>query len=92
VRAAFKDSLPEVSNTRLDQTLYAEHPDLKAWVEYLCGEKTLHAQEDNSRRYGKSRLRKRAGEQVGLRTSDFLRFAARRTRQVIGFRFCIEMH
>jgi hypothetical protein len=46
VRAAFKDSLPEVSNTRLDQTLYAEHPDLKAWVEYLCGEKTLHAQED----------------------------------------------
>ena len=41
-RAAFKGALPEVSKVRLTQTLYAEYPDLKASVERLRGEKTLH--------------------------------------------------
>jgi hypothetical protein len=45
VRAAFKDALPEVSKVRLEQTLYAEHPDWKARLERLRGEKTLHTPE-----------------------------------------------
>jgi hypothetical protein len=43
VRAAFKDSLPEVSEVRLTQTLYAEHPDLRNAVEKLRGERTLQS-------------------------------------------------
>jgi len=39
-RAAFKEALPEVSQVRLEQTLYAEHPDLRDWLEQLRGEKT----------------------------------------------------
>lgn len=44
-RASFKDALPEVSKVRLEQTLYAEHPDKKPWIEKLRGEKTLHTPE-----------------------------------------------
>lgn len=40
-RPAFKQALPEVSEVRLTQTLYAEHPDLRAYVEALQGQKTL---------------------------------------------------
>ena len=39
-RAAFKEALPEVSQVRLEQTLYAEHADLRRWLEKLRGEKT----------------------------------------------------
>jgi hypothetical protein len=45
VRGAFKDALPEVSKVRLEQTLYAEHPERKAALEKLRGEKTLHTPE-----------------------------------------------
>jgi hypothetical protein len=41
-RVSFKDALPEVSKVRLEQTLYAEHADMKPWIEQLRGEKTLH--------------------------------------------------
>lgn len=44
-RASFKDALPEVSKVRLEQTLYAEHPEKKGWIEKLRGEKTLHTPE-----------------------------------------------
>jgi len=39
-RSAFRDALPEVSRVRLEQTLYAEVPDLKPYIERLQGEKT----------------------------------------------------
>ena len=42
-RLAFKEALPEVSRVRLQQTLYAEHPDAKPWLENLKGEKTLQS-------------------------------------------------
>jgi hypothetical protein len=42
VRASFKEALPEVSKVRLEQTLYAEYPEWKTWLEKLRGEKTLH--------------------------------------------------
>jgi hypothetical protein len=42
---AFKAAMPEVSRVRLEQTLYAEHPDRKAWMEKLRGEKTSHTPE-----------------------------------------------
>jgi hypothetical protein len=45
VRASFKEALPEVSKVRLEQTLYAEHPERKALLEKLRGEKTLHTPE-----------------------------------------------
>lgn len=44
-RVAFKEALPEVSKVRLEQTLYAEHPDQKPWLERLKGEKTLQTPE-----------------------------------------------
>jgi len=40
-RPAFKEALPEVSQVRLEQTLYAEYPELKGWLEELKGAKTL---------------------------------------------------
>jgi hypothetical protein len=42
-RAAFRDALPEVSRVRLEQTLYAEYPDLKPYLERLRDEKTNHS-------------------------------------------------
>lgn len=39
-RGTFKAALPEVSRTRLEQTLYAEYPDLQTYFEKLREEKT----------------------------------------------------
>jgi hypothetical protein len=39
-RKTFKDALPEVSKSRLENTLYAEYPDLRPWIEQLEGEKS----------------------------------------------------
>ena len=44
-RVSFKEALPEVSKVRLEQTLYAEHPDQKPWLEKLRGEKTAQTAE-----------------------------------------------
>jgi hypothetical protein len=44
-RVSFKEALPEVSQVRLEQTFYAEHPNQKEWIEKLRGEKTLHTAE-----------------------------------------------
>lgn len=44
-RAAFKDALPEVSEVRLTQTLYAEYPQVREWLEKLRGEKTAQRAE-----------------------------------------------
>jgi hypothetical protein len=41
-RAAFKEALPEVSKVRLEQTLYAEYPTLKPYLERLDQQKTQH--------------------------------------------------
>jgi len=41
-RAAFKEALPEVSRTRLQQTLFAEYPQARPFIEQLRGEKTQH--------------------------------------------------
>ncbi|MGA4213778.1 P-loop ATPase, Sll1717 family [Ralstonia nicotianae] len=51
-RVAFKEALPEVSKVRLEQTLYAEHPDQKPWLEKLRGEKTLHTPDSLSQIWG----------------------------------------
>jgi hypothetical protein len=40
-RPAFKQALPEVSEVRLTQTLFAEHPDLREPIDALKGERTL---------------------------------------------------
>ena len=39
-RPSFKQALPEVSEVRLTQTLYAEHPDLRAPIEALREQRT----------------------------------------------------
>ena len=44
-RTSFKDALPEVSKVRLEQTLYAEHPEKKHLIEELQGERTFHTPE-----------------------------------------------
>jgi hypothetical protein len=41
-RQAFRDALPEVSTVRLEQTLFAEYPDLKAHLLALEEQKTNH--------------------------------------------------
>ena len=41
-RPALKAAMPEVSKVRLEQTLYAEHPNLREYIEQLRGEKTKH--------------------------------------------------
>jgi len=45
VRPSFKDALPEVSKVRLEQTLYAEYPGKRGWLERLRGAKTLQTPE-----------------------------------------------
>lgn len=42
-RTAFKEALPEVSRTRLQQTLFAEYPEARPYIEKLRGEKTQHS-------------------------------------------------
>lgn len=44
-RPSFKDALPEVSKVRLEQTLYAEYPGQREWLDKLRGAKTLHTPE-----------------------------------------------
>ncbi len=39
-RPAFKEALPEVSKVRLEQTLLAEYPQMKEWINQLRGQKT----------------------------------------------------
>jgi hypothetical protein len=51
-RAAFREALPEVSRVRLEQTLYAEYPDLKPFLEQLQGEKTNQSVESLSQLWG----------------------------------------
>lgn len=51
-RVAFKEALPEVSRVRLEQTLYAEHPDQKRWLDKLKGEKTLQTPEALAQTWG----------------------------------------
>lgn len=41
-RAVFKDALPVVSKARLEQTLYAEYPEFREYIEKLRGEKTQY--------------------------------------------------
>lgn len=69
-RAAFKDSLPEVSQVRLAQTLYAEHPELRDVIEKLREEKTLQRIETLARIWGEgveeSRIHAEALVEVGF--------------------------
>jgi hypothetical protein len=44
-RVAFKAAMPEVSKVRLEQTLFAEHPDRQPWLTKLRGEKTSQTPE-----------------------------------------------
>ena len=44
-RQAFRDALPEVSRVRLEQTLYAEYPALRHYLEALEGAKTEQSSE-----------------------------------------------
>jgi Fic family protein len=48
-RPSIKSALPTVSKTRLEQTLYAEYPNLRIWLEKLDGERTLHTLDTLSR-------------------------------------------
>ena len=39
-RQAVRDALPTVSRVRLEQTIYAEYPEVKGWLEALDSEKS----------------------------------------------------
>jgi hypothetical protein len=53
-RPAYKDALPDVSKVRLEQTLYAEYPDQKKWIERLRGAKTSQTLETLASFWGTS--------------------------------------
>ncbi len=42
-RSALKEALPEVSRARIEQTLYAEFPDLRKWIAALGDQKTAQS-------------------------------------------------
>lgn len=48
-RQAFKDALPQVSEVRLQQTIYAEHPAARPFIEALEGQKTRQSVESLAR-------------------------------------------
>ena len=77
-RPSFKDALPEVSKVRLEQTLYAEYPGQKDWLEKLRGAKTLHTPQTLSDIWGIST------EDAAARASELVAVGfleARGTRQ-----------
>jgi len=39
-RSAFKDAMRDVSRVRVEQTIYAEYPEVKPWIQDIEGEKT----------------------------------------------------
>jgi hypothetical protein len=49
---SLKEALPEVSEVRLEQTLYAEFSRLKAWLVKLDGEKTQHTADTLAKIWG----------------------------------------
>lgn len=51
-RTAIRKALPDVSQVRLEQTLYAEYPDLKVWIEKLEREKTQQTLETLAKIWG----------------------------------------
>jgi hypothetical protein len=53
-RAVFKNGLPEVSEVRLTQTLYAEHPEYREVIEALRGGRTAQRAETLAGTWGKS--------------------------------------
>lgn len=48
-RNAFKNALDIISKVRLEQTIYAEYPDLKTYIQKLEGQKTEHSIDTLSR-------------------------------------------
>jgi hypothetical protein len=67
-RPSFKEALLEVSKVRLEQTLYAEYPAQKQWVEKLRGAKTLQTPETIASIWGASpeEASSRAGELAAI--------------------------
>jgi hypothetical protein len=67
-RPSFKDALVEVSKVRLEQTLYAEYPAQKPWLEKLRGAKTLQSPETVSAIWGvpTDEALRRAGELANI--------------------------
>lgn len=81
-RAAFKEALPEVSQVRLEQTVFAEHPDLKGFLERLRGERTLHTVDTLSQVWGCDIL---AAAAVAAQLVDIGFFEARGTKSAPEF-------
>jgi hypothetical protein len=79
---AIKEALPEVSKVRLNQTLFAEYPDLKPKIEALAGGKTDHSLETLQSAWGtppdETRLMAGRLVEVGF-------FEERGTKQAPGF-------
>lgn len=48
-RTALREALPEVSRVKLEQTLYAEYPSLRQYIDVLRGEKTYQHPESLAR-------------------------------------------
>jgi hypothetical protein len=77
-RAAFKDALPEVSKVRLEQTLFAEYPSQKPWLDKCRGTKTLQTPDSLAELWG-VRTEEATARAVELAAIGF--FEARGTRE-----------
>ncbi|MGN6802388.1 MAG: P-loop ATPase, Sll1717 family [Ginsengibacter sp.] len=53
-RQSFKEAVPLVSKQRIEQTLYAEYPTMKEYIEKLKGDKAEHNISTLSQKWGKS--------------------------------------
>lgn len=73
-RSAFREALPEVSRVRLEQTLYAEYPDMKPYLEKLRGEKTNQSRESLGALWG---LDAEGVDRIATRAADIGFFEVR---------------
>jgi hypothetical protein len=85
-RTALRAALPEVSKVRLEQTLYAEYPRLKPWLQLLQNEKTEQTPTlALIWRMNEDDALKIANELVEV---GFLNALGLRRRRAFGFPFC----
>ncbi|MCT8980454.1 hypothetical protein N4S66_08160 [Shewanella algae] len=81
-RSAFRDSLPTVSKVRYEQTLLAEYPNMKGYLEKLKSEKAEQSVQSLSKLWG---IGKDEAKEVAYRLGDIGFFEIRGTKDEPSF-------
>ena len=90
-RFVFKEALPTISEARLVQTLYAEHPDLREFISRLSGEKTEQTLENLSALWEMPRSEAAEKAQQLIEIGFFQQRGSRDQPECFGFHFSIVM-